>query len=121
MEEIMKINFDQCLIDLDGAPLNWETNTCPACGRGREARPATLRILCADALVQAYRDGRGQMEQIAGADHARRLNLAMKIMAGGVIEITPEDAALIRNLTSKRFTPLFAGQIWQLLDPGGGE
>lgn len=115
----MKIDFGQCLIDLKGAPLDWETQPCQLCGRGRESKPATLQILCSDALVQGYRDAQGRPEQLSGDEHARRINLAMKIMAGGTIEIPPEDASLIRDLASKRFTTLFAGQIWQLLDPVG--
>lgn len=113
----MKINFGQCLVDLEGKPLEWATVACGICGRGRESKPATLQVLCADALVQGYRDSQGRAIEISGDEHARRLNLAMKIMTGGTIDITPEDAVLIRKLASKRFTPLFAGQIWQLLDP----
>ena len=113
----MKINFSQCLVGLEGNALSWDTQACPVCGRGRESKPATLQVLCADALVQGYRDDRGQTIQLGGDEHARRLNLAMKVMAGGTIEITPEDASLIRELAAKRFTSLFAGQIWMLLDP----
>lgn len=117
----MKINFSQCLVGLEGKPLDWVTAACGVCGRARESKVATLQVLCADALVQGYRDERGQMIEVAGDEHARRLNLAMKIMAGGTIDITPEDAVLIRELASKRFTSLFAGQIWQLLDPKAEE
>jgi hypothetical protein len=114
---MMKVKFNQCLQDLDGLPLDWVTAACGVCGHGRESKPATLRVLCADALVQGYRDGRGQPIELSGDEHAHRLNLAMRIMAGGTIDITLEDAVLIRELASKRFTPLFAGQIWQMLDP----
>lgn len=113
----MKINFDQCLQDLDGSPLEWITVACGVCGRARESRPATLRTLCADALVQGYRDARGQSIELSGEEHARRLDLALRIINADVLELSPEDTSLIRSLAAKRFTTLFAGQIWQMLDP----
>lgn len=113
----MKINFSQCLQDLDGSALDWITMACGICGRARESKPATLRTLCADALVQGYTDERGQPIRLSGEEHARRLNLALKIMNTDVFDLSPEDASLIRDLASRRFTPLFAGQIWQMLDP----
>ena len=116
----MKINFDQRLMDLELNPLEWETNACPICRRGRTSKPATLKVLCADALVQGYTDARGQPIQIPGDEHVRRFKLAMKVMQGGELDISVEDVALIRDLVKLRFTPLFAGQIWLMIDPEKG-
>lgn len=113
----MEINFSQCLMDLDGSPLEWTTVACPVCGRERESKPATLRALCADALVQGYRDARGQPEQLSGEEHVRRFSLAMRIMNEDILDISLEDATLIRELVAKRFTSLFAGQVWVMIDP----
>jgi len=44
----------------------------------------------------------------------------MKVMQGGELDISVEDVALIRDLVKLRFTPLFAGQIWLMIDPEKG-
>lgn len=113
----MKIDFSQCLKELDGSELEWVTVACGVCGQARESKPATLRTLCTDALVQGYRDARGQPIEVSGEEHVRRLNLALKIMNQDVVDLSHGDALLIQELASKRFTSLFAGQIWQMLDP----
>ena len=112
----MKINFGQRLKGLDGSDLDWTIMTCPVCGRNRESKPAMLGALCADALVQGYRDARGQPVQLSGDEIVRRYDLAIKIVNADTIELTPEDVTLIRELVTKRFTPLFSGQIWHMLN-----
>lgn len=113
----MKIDFSQRLKNLDGSDLDWAITACGLCGREREVKPAILGILCADALVQGYTDARGQTIQLTGDEVVRRYGLATKIVNAGTLEMELEDVTLIRELVVKRFTTLFSGQIWPMLDP----
>lgn len=113
----MEINFERSLIALDGSELELTTQACAVCGRAQESRVATLQSLCSDALVQGYRDGRGQPEELTGEEAVRRYELARRIVNEGTVELSLKDAALIQQLVAKRYTPLYAGQIWQMLDP----
>lgn len=113
----MKINFNQRLKDLDRSDLDWITAACPYCNRARESKPAMLGILCADALVQGYRDTRGQTIELPGDEVVQRYDLAIKIVSADTVELELEDVALIRSLVIRRFAPLLSGQIWHMLDP----
>ena len=113
----MKIDFKQSLTNLDGSPLEVTVSACPMCRRPRETKPATLQDLCSDALVQGYRDARGQPIELSGEESVRRYSLARKILNEGTVELSPEDLTLIRKLVAKRYTPLFSGQMWGMLDP----
>lgn len=117
----MKIDFGQALIDLDGTPLESVIAGCPVCGRATETSPATLQVLCSDALVQGYRDARGQPIELSGEESVRRQALARKIVNEVQVDVSIEDLALIRTLVAKRYIPLFVGQIWPMLDPGKKE
>ena len=112
----MKIDFKQSLTNLDGSPLEVTVTACSMCRRPRETKPATLQDLCSDALVQGYRDARGQPIELSGEESVRRYDLARRIINEGTVEVTPEDLTLIRELVAKRYTPLYAGQAWTMLD-----
>lgn len=115
----MKIDFRQALQNLDGTPLEITTAACPVCQRPRESRPATLRGLCSDALVQAYQDPRtGAGIEVPGDEAAKRYALAVRIVNEDVLDLTPEELTLIRKLLPKRYAaPLFSAQARAMLDP----
>lgn len=109
-ETPVKIYFLQSLINLDGSPLETVTAACPACGRATEKRTLTLYSVCAEALLAQLRD-----ENPPGEEKARRYQLALKITNEDEIELTPEEAVLIRSLVAKVYGPLVVGQVWELL------
>lgn len=115
----MKIDFRQALQNLDGTPLEITTAACPVCQRPREVRLATLRGLCSDALVQGYPDPRtGGAVEIPGDEAAKRYALAVRIVNEDVLDLNPEELALIRELLLKRYAaPLFSAQARAMLNP----
>ena len=110
----MKINFkDRLLVGLDGTPLEIGSSACPMCGRAQERRPATLRAVCADALVAGYQNER----DLSGEEQVKRYDIAVEITREDVVELSPEDLTLVRRLIAKMFNPLYTGQAWHMLDP----
>lgn len=109
----MKIDFNQGLSRLDGSPLEMVTETCPTCGRPREATVATLRGICTNALVAQFQDERN----LSGEDKVKRYDLALKITNEDVLDLPHDDLALIQKLVAKMYGPLFVGQVWAMLDP----
>lgn len=112
----MKVNFSQCLADLDGSPLDLTSEACQFCGRARESRPATLRGVCTDALVARYRDEEAG-KPLSGEEKMKRYSLALKITAADEFDATLEELALIRKLVAKMFGPRVLGPAWTLLEP----
>lgn len=111
----MKIDFTQCLQTWTGEPLELTKTQCPMCNRPTTTRPATLRAVCADTLVMERPNDRDY--QVDGEEKARRYQLALRIMNEDIVDLTPEDLALIRKLCPKIFGPIVVGQIWTMLDP----
>ena len=114
----MKINFNRPLADLDGSPLDLTTMACQLCGRPKESRPATLRGVCADALVARYVDEQDSRSgrDLPGEEKMKRYALALKITAADEFDVTPEELALIRTLVAKMFGPRVMGPAWAMLD-----
>lgn len=113
-----KIDFDQILVDLEGAPLNIVTSACPLCGRPAETKPAILSGMCADALVRPYLDARDRPQELSGDEAAERYELALTLVKGGTIELKPEQVTLLRKLLLKRYpSPLYSAQAREMLDP----
>lgn len=109
----MKIYFTQNLVQLDGSPLEFTTMACPACGRPRESRPATLRGACANALVAQFQDE----QNLSGEEKVKRYQLAMKIINEDAVDLPAADVALIQKLVAKVYGPLIVGQVWEMLEP----
>jgi hypothetical protein len=99
----MKINFDSELKALDGAAL--QTG-------GNESKPFTLKLAAVEALM---RDTDQDAKQ-SGEQKLKRFDLAERIFKGGEIEITPEEAALIKERIGKGFTPAVVGPAFRLLN-----
>lgn len=130
----LKRNFDEPLRDIDGnlirlgqtletvlAALNTIWPRIPAelqtdfnvaaKASGMDEAELTLRIACVRALTCAYTD-----EQNLEAEEAiKRMDLARRINAGGVIEIEDTERDKMKTLIRKRFggvvIPVVAGEL----------
>lgn len=109
----MKINFDQALKTLDGAPLERMVQACESCGRPTETSPMTLRSVCTDALLTPH----AKEDNLGGEEKHRRYKLAILITAQDEVDLPPKDIALLQELVADLYAPLVAGQVWEMLDP----
>ena len=99
----MKINFNAPLLDEDGKQANIGTKEAPAF--------RTLGWLAAQALLASY-----PSESPSGEEKHKRYRLWSRIKDGGEVDITIEEAGLIKNLIGLGATPLACGQAWDLLE-----
>lgn len=99
----MKINFSAVVTNLDGQPMKQ-----PAM-QGTEPADATLAWVVAEALLRstAEKDGEGKYKLFA---------LAMKVGAGGEIDLTPEDVSTIKLKVGEAYGPLIVGRAYDLLN-----
>jgi hypothetical protein len=102
----MKRNFDAPLTDFDGKPFE---------------DGSTLKTICMAALVSAA-DGD---QQAKGEDKVKLFQLAQRIHAGGVIDVTSEDIATLKGRIGKLFGVVAVGRAFELLEadfvPPAGE
>ena len=94
----MKVNFAQALKTLDGALIT------------EGDKVITLKRVCQTALLGQY-----QQEQADGQEKARRWLLATTLK-DDELDITPEDAALLKKVIGYAYTPLVVGQAYEMLN-----
>ena len=100
----MKINFRQPFVNLDGSPL------LTADGKA----PDLISTKVLDALLMPPTT---QLDNVGGQDKITRYQLAQKIYsATAEVDITVEEAALIKQLIGRFFGPLVVAQTWALID-----
>lgn len=98
----MKINFSQTLFDF---------RTASALKREDTGSDLTLGFCCSEALVLPNGDKSGPERKIAD------LALAMKVFPGGDVELTPEEAARLKEKVAAMYpSALVAGQCCQMLN-----
>jgi hypothetical protein len=95
----MKINFDQELKGLDGEALK----------EGDKA--FTLKRAAVEALVALAPDDRAN-----GEEKCKRWQLAVRVNGGGEVELSPEEAAMVKERIGRLYGPLVIGPAWQLLN-----
>lgn len=96
----MKINFDTTLIHLDGTKL-----------KVKDA-DMSLKFAATEALMQIAESDR----TASGEAKYKRYELAVKVNAGGEVEITPEEAALLKQRIGEIFGPAVVGPAYKLLN-----
>lgn len=74
-------------------------------------RPINVRNVVGNALL-----ARGRNEDLSGEEQVRRYRLVERIFAGDPVDITAEEAALIKRQVAIHYTPLATGFIAALLD-----
>lgn len=73
----------------------------------------TVATIACNALLAAFEDERN----LSGEDKVKRFKLACRIQGADLpVEMTPEEAALIKKLVAKLYGPLVTGQVWELID-----
>lgn len=77
-----------------------------------EVQKFTLKKICIDSLLGNFEDEK----DLSGEDKLKRYELAMKIKAGGEIELASEDIASLKKLIGKRYNALVVGQAWNILE-----
>jgi hypothetical protein len=106
------IDFRAVLTDLENQPVKEQI-----AGHGPDFKPQlvelTLGRACSHALLMPVADE----GKISGADHVKRLALALKVHAAGELDITVEEIALLKDRVAKVYATLVVGRCWLLLDP----
>jgi hypothetical protein len=95
----MKINFDSELKSIKGEVLK----------NGEAA--FTLKDASIEALVAMSQDDRSD-----GTEKFKRYQLAVKVNAGGEIEITPEESAMLKDRIGRLYGPVVIGPAFVLLN-----
>ena|ERR1035437_5513339 len=97
----MKVNLNVSLKNMDEVAMKDE--------QGNEL---PLKTFCVNALMADY-----QGETVDGNEKLKRYTLAKRIFkADGEVELSVEEAALLKQLVPKGHTPLVVGQLFELLE-----
>lgn len=97
----MKCNFDHAMIDIDGTAIKAEGG-----------KPLMLKQVSTIALT-------GNLpgeDRLGGEEKFLRYKLAMKISAGGEVELTPEEAAKIKHVIGLAYGPVIVGRAFEVLN-----
>lgn len=99
----MKVNFDYVFRQISGEEIPNPNKT---------SEHFTLRLAAVNALVAA-----NPKEQISGDEKVKRYLLATRIFSGDdELELTAEEAALVKKVIGDGFGAVIVGQAWGLLD-----
>lgn len=102
----MKINFNQELSQINGQPL-LDADTS---GEGRDIKQATMKNVVVNALMFPVQEDNGETK-------LKKYNLANKIyQADDAVEITIDDAVVIKKAVGKGYGPAVVGPIFNLLE-----
>ena len=96
----MKLDVETILIGLDGKELKDGTTLC------------TFKTVALNALLASFPDE----QNLSGEDKFKRYQLAMKINANSEVELSVEEAALIKQLVGKGFAPLVVGRMFEMIE-----
>lgn len=107
----MKRDFSTVLRNLRGEIIRVEDPTRPR-PEGEEPPPATLAFVATEALMQHVRGD----ENMSGEQKLRLYRLAGKVVHGGVVEVTAEEIALLKERIGKGYGPNIVGPAYELLD-----
>lgn len=100
----MKLNFDFPIKNFDNIEMKLEEG-----GAVYTAKLAVVNSLLAPE------------ERIEGSEKLKRFALAKKVHAGGDLDLTVEQVALIKALTGKFASTLIAGQILNYIETPQGD
>jgi hypothetical protein len=99
----MKIDFNRVLIDLTGEEISESAK--------EPDKKATLKFITMQALMNNVRGD----ESLSGHDKFKQYELAQKVNTG-VVELTAEEIALIKERIGLAFHTAIIGPAYQLLE-----
>jgi hypothetical protein len=97
----MLIDVTKVLTQFDGMPLKDMVNG--------EAVDATVRMAFINALM-------APAEKDSAVQKVAKYDLATRVYKQDKVEITVEEASLIKEAVGKSFAPIVVGQVYNLLD-----
>jgi hypothetical protein len=96
----MKINFDAFLIHLDGKPLT---------DKNGDVNLKTVAVESLMVVIESDRTTKGEVKFM-------RYKLAEKVNSGGEVELTPEEAAMLKQRIGDVFGTAVVGPAFKLLN-----
>lgn len=108
----MKTNLNVALKNMDDVAMTETIKTMVDGKEVSEEKEIPLKTFCINALMADY-----QGETVDGNEKLKRYTLAKRIFkAEGEVELSVEEAALLKQLVPKGHTPLVVGQLFELLE-----
>lgn len=96
----MKIDFNKVLLDADDKPIK---------AREGSEEPATLLLVAKVALQESA-------QQDTPESKLKAFDLLMHVRKGGVVEITPEQSAMLKERVGRVYGPLIYGRATEILN-----
>lgn len=103
----MKIDFSKPILDVNDKPII-QTDADPQPGK-----PALVGTVVCNALLAIYQDER----DLKGVEKVRRFKLAQTAAKCELSDVKVDDAALIKELVCKGFSPLLVARVFEVIDP----
>lgn len=100
----MKIDFSSALINLDGGSF-----------KGPDGEPLKLWEISIEAL-NAIEKAEGREKQLNAAEKVRRGELCVKLYKAGVVDLSAEDVALIKEKCIEIAKPILAKRLADIFD-----
>ena len=81
--------------------------------------PFTLRMACINVLVMREQQQPGKpVKELTGEEKVKRYQLAQRIYdSKGLLDISPEEQVLLKQLIGRIYPPITVGQAFEILDP----
>lgn len=104
----MKYNVGEVVKGFDGKPFTEQESA-------KDKVPVEVWLTIAKLIVNAllaFIDGK----HLSGEDKFKRYKLAEKIYGKDEVEISLEEANLIKQASGEALTPMFSGKVWDFLE-----
>lgn len=116
----MKVKLNTILKNVYGEPIKSQRKKPQSKAELKEKKAPeledlTLKHVIVNALLAEFE---AEANTITGEDKLRRYRLAMTVMDGKAeIELEAAQVVEIKDLIGKGWSPLIAGQSWELIEP----